>query len=94
LHLYPRATIGDDHVPGDVEDAATMGCDQPVDDDPIGFKLGKCACFVARPQPALAGAVGREDPSQLAFDCRSRHRLFSAGKYIEAKHPAWQFYRG
>jgi hypothetical protein len=45
-----------------------MGRDQPIDDDPTGLKLGKCACFVARHQLAVAGNVGREDRGQLAFD--------------------------
>jgi hypothetical protein len=33
--------VGDDAVPGGVEDAAAMRCDQPIDDQATGFEPGK-----------------------------------------------------
>src|SRR5271169_5863128 len=65
--------IGDHTVAGGVENAAAMGCDQTVDDDPTRLEPDKRAHFVVRHQPAVPGNVGREDSCELAFDWLNSH---------------------
>jgi hypothetical protein len=39
--------VGDDAVPGGVEDAAAMRCDQPIDDQAIGLSRAKYRLAIA-----------------------------------------------
>jgi hypothetical protein len=50
-----------------VENAAMMGCNQPVDDDPTSLEPGNRTDSVERHQPAVACNVGREDPCEVSF---------------------------
>jgi len=59
--------IGDDAVPGGVEDAAPVRRDQLIDDDAARLQPGEGADLVARHQPAVAGDVGGENRGEFAL---------------------------
>src|SRR5437868_1087103 len=57
--------VGDDAIPGGVEDSPPMRRDQLIDGDTAGLQPGERANLVTRHQPAIAGNVSGEDRGEF-----------------------------
>ena len=57
--IYRAGEVGNNAVPGSVEDPTTIGGDQPVYDRSGGGEMLQRADFVGFHQPGVAGNVGR-----------------------------------